>query len=69
MFSINKIVRFALNFVFIQVVVIVAIVGIVAALPAPQAPGGVPILTRSEIRDDFNQYSLSYSSANGIAGS
>lgn len=27
----------------------------------------VPVLTRSEIRDDFNQFALSYSTANGIA--
>lgn len=34
-----------------------------AAVAFPQ----VPILTRSEIRDDFNQYALSYSTANGIS--
>lgn len=33
------------------------------AVPAPQ----IPILTRSEIRDEFNQYALSYSTADGIA--
>lgn len=38
-----------------------AIVGTVLA--APQ----VPILTRSEIRDDFNQFSLSYSTGDGQA--
>lgn len=27
----------------------------------------VPVLTRSEIRDDFNQFALSYSTANGIS--
>lgn len=33
------------------------------AIAFPQSP----ILTRSEIRDDFNQFALSYSTANGIS--
>lgn len=36
---------------------------VASALAAPQ----VPILTRSEIRDDLNQYSLSYSTGDGQA--
>lgn len=44
-----------------QTLVIVAIVGV--AIAFPQAP----VLTRSEIRDDFNQFALSYSTGNGIS--
>lgn len=44
--------------------VAIAIAGIAVALPTPEE---VPVLTRSEIRDDFNQFSLSYS-GNGLAG-
>lgn len=39
----------------------VAIVGVAVAFPQ------VPVLTRSEIRDDFGQFALSFNTANGIA--
>lgn len=50
-----------------QSIAFIAVLGVAMALPAPQSIGVVPILTRSEIRDDFNQFALSYSSSNGIA--
>lgn len=51
-----------------KVLAFVAIVGAAVALPAPDAPLHViPILTRSEVRDDAGQYALSYSTGNGIA--
>lgn len=67
-------------------IVLVAVVGVVCALPAaPIVPGveaqaisgaqvlptirptPVPTLSRTEVRDDFNQFALSYSTGNGIA--
>lgn len=45
----------------LQTLVFVALVGAVVAFP------NAPILTRSEIRDDFGQFALSYSTANGIS--
>lgn len=37
------------------------------ALPAPQAPGVVPIITSTIERDAHNQFGLSYSTGTGIA--
>lgn len=42
-------------FVSMQVILLVLLVGASVAFPQ------VPVLTRSEIRDDFNQFALSYS--------
>lgn len=49
------------NFCLQTIVAFVAILGVAIAFPQNE------VLSRSEIRDDFNQFALSYSTSNGIS--